>query len=38
MKTPADYYNEGIELKQQGEFEKSAECHLKVIDLDPGRL
>lgn len=35
MKTPADYYNEGIKLKQQGEFEKSVECHLKVIELDP---
>jgi len=35
MKTPADYYNEGIKLKQQGEFEKSAEYHLKVIELDP---
>lgn len=35
MKTPAAYYNEGIKLKRKGEFEKSAECHLKVIELDP---
>lgn len=35
MKTPAEYYNEGIRLKQQGEFERSAQCHLKVIELDP---
>lgn len=29
------YYNEGIEFKEAGEFEKSAESHLKVIELKP---
>ncbi|MCI5057608.1 MAG: tetratricopeptide repeat protein [Flavobacteriales bacterium] len=30
-----DYYNEGIDLKIRGEYEKSAEYHLKAIELQP---
>lgn len=29
------YYNEGIAFKEAGEFEKSAEYHLKVIEIKP---
>lgn len=30
-----DYYNEGIALKEAGDFERSAAYHLKVLELEP---